>query len=104
MGAWTVEDLIIPTAEVEPKRGVGCISVQLTMFGVMLYAAAHNQVGKLARLRRQKFGDFTDVGPPDVYGSSKEIFSRGIHHRRPLGNVQSRGVTLARRVIPIADL
>lgn len=44
------------------------------MFGVMLYAAVHNQFVNWHAYGVKKFGDFADMEPPDVYGSSKEKF------------------------------
>jgi len=75
VGAWTIEDMKIPTAPGAPRRGVDCISARSSMFGVMLYAAAHN---KLLRswhgYGMVKFGDFAGVEPPGAYGRSKEEF------------------------------
>ena len=74
VGVWRVDDMTIPTVEGEPKRGVDCISAQSTMFGVMLYAAAHNRLHDWHAFGIHKFGDFADVEPPDIYCSSKEEY------------------------------
>ena len=74
VGAWTVEDMEIPTAPGADRRGVDCISALSTMFGIMLYAAAHNRLDDWHAYGIDKFGDFADVEPPDIYGSSKEEF------------------------------
>ena len=75
VGAWSVEAMIIPTADGAPKRGVDCISARSTMFGVMLYAAAHNRLRNWHGYGIRKFGEFVDVESPVCYGSStKEFF------------------------------
>ena len=73
VGVWRIDDMNFETAEGE-KRGVDCISAQTSMFGVMLYAAAHNQLHNWHALGIHKFGDFADVEPPDFYASSKEEY------------------------------
>lgn len=73
VGVWTIDDMNFETKEGE-KRGVDCISAQTTMFGVMLYAAAHNNLRNWHGYGIHKFGDFADVEPPEFYSSSKEEY------------------------------
>ena len=73
VGVWRIDDMTFRTAEGE-NRGVDCISVRSNMFGVMLYAAAHNMLHNWHAYGIRKFGDFGDVEPPDFYSSSKEEY------------------------------
>ena len=43
-----------------------------TMFGIMLYAAAHNQLEWWRAFGLRRFGEFGDVEPPEIYGRTLE--------------------------------
>ena len=48
-----------------------------TMFGVMLYAAAHNQLEWWQAFGLRYFGEFQGVEPPEIYGRTlEELLSR----------------------------
>lgn len=82
VGIWTIDAMNFETAKGE-RRGVDCISAQTTMFGVMLYAAAHNKLHNWHAYGISKFGDFAEVEPPDLYGSSKEEYLKTFINAAP---------------------
>ena len=43
-----------------------------TMFGITLYAAAHNQLEWWQAFGLRRFGEFGDVEPPEIYGPTLE--------------------------------
>ena len=43
-----------------------------TMFGISLYAAAHNQLEWWQAFGLRSFGEFGDIEPPKIYGQTKE--------------------------------
>ena len=45
-----------------------------TLFGIMLYAAAHNQLKWWQAFGLRRFGEFGDVEPPEIYGRTLEEF------------------------------
>lgn len=50
-----------------------------TLFGITLYAAAHNQLEWWQAFGLRRFGEFGDVEPPDIYGRTlEELLNRAL--------------------------